>query len=318
MNTSNNEAIDLLKALKMFTLTCELGNFSAAARLLSVTPGAVSKQIGVLEDVLGRRLFQRTTRQLSVTEEGRRLYALVQHPAQQIEDAIATLSSDEGQPKGTVKVSLPVAFSRTVVLPVLKRFRDRYPDITLDLHFENRHVDLVSEGYDCAIGQRHDTESSVVARHLAALTLILCAAPAYLKRHGKGLSLDNLEKHELILFRSPTTGRVETWKLRDKAKEHAIQPRSRLIVTDTEAQVELAAAGCGITLIGAHHALPMIATGQLKRVLPHVSAKRSDICIYYPARKNLPRRVSAFVEFVIEETRKNPIIRQVEALTSAD
>ncbi|GGA38952.1 LysR family transcriptional regulator [Dyella nitratireducens] len=315
MNTSSNDSIDLLKALKMFTLVYELGNFSAAARLLSITPGAVSKQIGALEDVLGCRLFQRTTRQLSITEEGQRLYALIQQPAQQIEDAIATLSSDEGRPKGTVKVSLPIAFSRTVLLPSLVRFRERFPDITLDLHFENRHVDLISEGFDCAIGQRHETESSVIARHLAPLTLILCASPAYLRRHGKVSSIEGMEDHQLIVFRSPTTGRIETWKLHEQGKEHVIQPRSRLIVTDTEAQAELAATGCGITLIGAHHAYPLIASGKLKQVLPHLSARRSDICIYYPARKNLPRRVSTFVEFVISEARKNDVVRHVEGLT---
>lgn len=315
MHTAHHDAIDLFKVLKVFTLVYELGNFSAAARVLSITPGAVSKQVSSLEDTLGCRLFQRTTRHLSITEEGHRLYALIQQPAQQIEDAIATLSSDEGRPKGAVKVSLPIAFSRTVILPSLGRFRERYPEITLDLHFENRHVDLISEGFDCAIGQQHETESSIIARRLAPLTLILCASPAYLKRHGKVISLEHLEDHQLIVFRSPTTGRIETWKLREQGKEHIIQPRSRLIVTDTEAQAELASTGCGITLIGAHHAYPLIASGKLKQVLPNLSARRSDICIYYAARKNLPRRVSAFVEFVIDEVRKNDIVRHVEALT---
>lgn len=314
MNPASNDSIDLLKTLKIFTLVCELGNFSAAARSLSVTPGAVSKQIGALEDTLGCRLFQRTTRQLSITEEGQRLYALIQQPAQQIEDAIATLSSDEGEPKGTVKVSLPIAFSRTVILPSLQRFHERYPAITLDLHFENRHVDLISEGFDCAIGQRHHTESSIVARRLAPLALILCASPAYLRRRGKVSSVDALEQHPLIVFRSPTTGRVEAWKLQQQGKEHVIQPRSRLIVTDTEAQAELTASGCGITLIGAHHAYPLIVAGKLKRLLPDVSARRSDICIYYPARKNLPRRVSAFVEFVVEVSRKHDVVKHLETL----
>lgn len=314
MNTASNDPIDLFKVLKWFATVYELGSFSAAARVLSVTPGAVSKQIGVFEDSLGCRLFQRTTRSLSVTEEGRRLYALTQQPAQQIEEALASLSAEKGQLRGTVKVSLPIAFSRTVLLPALKRFQERFPEISLDLHFENRHVDLISEGYDCAIGQQRDTDSSIIARPLAPLVLILCASPAYLAKHGKTLAAENLERHALIAFRSPTKGRVEAWTLQGAGKELVIQPRSRLMVTDTEAQTEFAAAGCGITLLGAHHALPLIEQGKLERVLPQFFAQRGDICIYYPARKNLPRRVSSFVEFVIAEARGSGVVKHMKAI----
>lgn len=191
MKINGSSSIDLLKALKTFAATVEATNFSTAARQLGVTPGAVSKQIGMLEARLGCRLFQRTTRHLSVTEEGRRLHTMVHEPAQQIEEAIAALSSDETQVSGLVKVSLPLAFSRIALLPVLNKFRERFPQVTLDLRFENRHVDLISEGYDCAIGKLHDTDSSVVARTLAPLTLILCAAPAYLERSGEPLSIED-------------------------------------------------------------------------------------------------------------------------------
>lgn len=316
MSTANHESIDLFKVLRLFTTVYELGSFSAAARLLSVTPGAVSKQIGVFEDSIGCRLFQRTTRSLSVTEEGRRLYTLIQQPTQQIEEAVASLVSEQGQPSGTVKVSLPVAFSRTIVLPTLQRFRERFPQVSLDLHFENRHVDLISEGFDCAIGQRRDTDSSIIARPLAPLVLILCASPDYLDQHGKGLTLENLEHHPLIAFRSPTKGRIEAWTLQGAGKEIVIQPRSQLMVTDTEAQAELAVAGCGITLLGAHHVLPLIEQGKLKRVLSPYFAKRGDICMYYPARKNLPRRVSSFVEFVIDEARHSGVVKQLKAIAS--
>ncbi|TDN62057.1 LysR family transcriptional regulator [Paraburkholderia sp. BL10I2N1] len=314
MKTGGATSIDLFRALKTFAATVESTNFSAAGRQLGVTPGAVSKQIGMLEALLGCRLFQRTTRHLAITEEGRRLYAMVLQPAQQIEDAIAALSADETRVSGLVKVSLPIAFSRVALLPVLNRFRERFPQITLDLRFENRQVDLISEGYDCAIGQLHDTDTSVVARTLAPLTLILCAAPAYLEERGEPLSVEELERHELILFRSPTSGRIETWKLRSRNKEAVFQPHSRLVVTDTEALTELAVAGCGIALLGVHHAAALIAAGKLKWVLTKFSAKRSDICIYYAARKHLPPRVAAFVEFVVEEVRDNEAVRHSGAL----
>ncbi|MEX3813118.1 LysR family transcriptional regulator [Paraburkholderia sp. BR13439] len=314
MKADGASSIDLLRALKTFTATVDLANFSAAGRQLGVTPGAVSKQIGMLEALVGCRLFQRTTRHLSVTEQGRRLYAQVRQPTQQIEDAITTLSSDETQLSGPVKVSLPIAFSRAALLPVLGRFRERFPQIELDLRFDNRRVDLILEGYDCAIGQLKDTDSSVVARTLAPLTLILCAAPAYLERHGEPSSVEDLEHHELISFRSPNTGRIQTWKFQARTSEIVLQPRSRLVVTDTEALTELAVAGCGIALLGAHHAAPLIDAGRLKHVLPGCAERRSDICVYYPARRHLPPRVTAFVEFVVAEVRESEPVKRAIAI----
>jgi DNA-binding transcriptional LysR family regulator len=317
MNTQASASLDLLRALKMFAAAYELGSFSAAARELSITPGAVSKQIGMLEDLLGCRLFQRTTRHLSVTEEGRRLYATAHQPALQVEEAIAALSSENGPPSGALKVSLPIAFSRAVLLPLLSQFQERFAHITLDLRFENRHVELIAEAYDCAIGQLHDTDSSLIARPLAPLALFLCASPVYLDQHGKKLSVEELEHHRLIAFRSPNSGRVETWKLQGHDREVVVQPRASLVVTDTEAQTELAVAGCGITLLGAHHALPLMDAGKLVRVLPEFIARRGEIYVYYPARKNLPRRVSAFVEFLMEAARENALIKRIEAMLVA-
>ena len=314
MKTEGNGSIDLLKALRTFAATVESTNFSTAGRELGVTPGAVSKQIGMLESFLGRRLFQRTTRRLSVTDEGRRLYAMVREPARQIDDAIAALSSDETQLAGTVKVSLPMAFSRAAILPLMQGFQARYPNISLDLRFENRAVDLIAEGYDCAIGQMHDADSGLVARTLLPLTLVLCAAPAYLDRAGEPESIEALANHRHIVFRSPRTGRVASWKLRARTKEFVFEPNAQLAVTDTEAATELAVCGCGIALLGAHHVAALVAAGRLRVVLPQYTAQRSPICIYYAARKHLPPRVAAFVEYVVDEVRKGPLIKASKAL----
>lgn len=310
----NMGSIDLLKAVKMFTASYELASFSAAGRQLGLTPGAVSKQISLLESQLGCRLFQRTTRNLSATEEGRRLYALVQQPAQQIEDAFEALSSVEARASGVVKVSLPIAFTRAALLPALRKFREQSALVTLDLRFENRHVDLISEGYDCAIGNLPDIDSSIVSRNLSPSLQVICAAPSYLERHGEPRSVEDLEKHELIAFRSPSSGRIQAWKLQAKGQEIVFQPQSRLIVTDNEALTELAVAGCGVVLLGAHHAFPLIDAGRLRHLLTDFVEQRSDICIYYPTRKHLPPRVAVFVEFVIEEVRQSDIVKRSERL----
>lgn len=314
MKISNGGSIDLLKMVKMFTATYESASFSAAGRQLGLTPGAISKQIGLLESMLGCRLFQRTTRNVSVTEEGRRLYALVHQPAQQIEDAIEAMSSGETHASGVVKVSLPIAFTRATLLPVLSKFRKKFDLVTLDLRFENRHVDLISEGYDCAIGNLPDADSNVVARNLSPSLQVLCASPAYLERYGEPRSIEELERHELISFRSPSSGRVQAWKLQANDQKATIHPHSRLVVTDNEALTELAVAGCGLVLLGAHHAFPLIDSGRLVHVMKDFVERRSDICIYYPTRKHLPPRVAAFVEFVIEEIRQNEVVKRSERL----
>src|SRR5262249_38136071 len=154
----------------------------------------------------------------------------------------------------------------------------------------------------------------VVGRTLAPLTLILCAAPAYLAMHWEPQSIEDLENHELIVFRSPSSGRIETWHLQARNKDAVFQPDSRLVVTDTAPLPELAVAGCGIALLGTHPAAPLIAAGKLQCVLTKFVARRSDICIYYPASRHLAPRVSAFVEFVVDEVRQSEVVKRSAAL----
>ncbi|MES2071153.1 MAG: LysR family transcriptional regulator [Pseudomonadota bacterium] len=301
--------IDLLRTLKVFASSIELRSFSAAARQLGITPGAVSKHVGVLEAALGKRLFQRTTRQVTPTQDGHLLYDLVRGPAAELMDALASFSGAEKQYLGKVTVSLPMAFSRTAILPRLPEFQLRYPEITLDLRFENRHVDLVAEGLDCAIGNVPDGGSaSLIARPLLPLARVLCASPDYLKKHAKIKTLEDLKEHALILFRSPNTGRVQPWSLDHADGKEVIIPQGKIVVSDTDALKLLTLAACGVSLLGVHHGLEEFASGKLRRILPAYKSVRPDIAIYYPARKHLPQRVRAFVDFIIDIMRESDFV----------
>jgi DNA-binding transcriptional LysR family regulator len=311
--------IDVLRSLRCFCWVIELASFSAAARQLGLTPAAVSKQIGVLESVLACALFRRTTRQLMPTEEARRLYERIKPAVQAMLEALAQASAPDVQMAGPLRVSMPMAFSRQAVLPQLGRFRALHPGVSLDLRFDNHHVDLVAEGFDCAIGNLSDPDSAtLIARPLLPIARVLCAAPAYLARRGTPQAVAELAAHELLLFRSPSSGRVQPWHLRHGGEEHVLNPQGMLRVSDTEALLRLALAGQGIALLGVHHALEHFGTGELVQLLPGCQSRLSDICIYYSAQRQPAPRLSAFVEFIVEAVRDGEFARAVRAFLAAD
>ena len=274
------------------------GSFSAAARQVGVTPAAVAKLIAQLETRLGVRLFDRTTHHLSVTDEGRELLERLVAPLRDVEDVLA--STGAGKPaQGAVKVSVPASFARMAVIPTLPAFLERFPEVKVDLRLENRRVDLVAEGYDCAIGASLTADSSLVARPLATLRPLLYASPAYLAAHGEPRVVADLDGHRCIALRSDTTGRVRDWELSAKGRSHRHAPNGALQVTDPEALAEAAAAGCGIALVGPHHVARAIAEGRLMRVLGDVHGPRFQIFIYYAKRRLLPARTRAFVDHIL-------------------
>ena len=290
--------MDRLQALKVASAVHKAGNFTAAARQLGVSPAAVAKLVAQLEARLGLRLFERTTHHLSVTEEGRELLARIDAPLREVEEALAS-GRAALETRGAVKVSVPATFARMAIIPALAAFQANYPDIQLDLRLENRRVDLVAEGYDCAIGASLATDSTLVARPLATLWPVLCASPAYLAAYGEPSNLSDLEGHRCIVMRSDTTGRLRGWELGGRARQTNFEPNAAIQLTDPESIAAAAIAGCGIALIGVHHVAQAILDGRLIRVLKDLRGARFQIVIYYAKRSLLPKRTRLFVDHVL-------------------
>jgi DNA-binding transcriptional LysR family regulator len=284
--------------LKVAAAVQQAGSFSGAARQIGVSPAAVAKLVAQLEARLGLRLFERTTHHLSATEEGRELLARVDTPLREVEEAMASGRASK-EVKGAVKVSVPAAFARMALLPVLPGFQQQFPDIQLDLRLENRRVNLVAEGYDCAIAASLAPDSTLVARPLATLCPVLCASPAYLAAHGVPLNLSDLAAHRCIVMRSDTTGRLRPWEFSGRARPSSIEPFAALQLTDPESIAAAAIAGCGIALVGVHHVARAIVDGRLVRVLPAVHGARFQIVVYYAKRRLLPKRTRAFVDHLL-------------------
>jgi DNA-binding transcriptional LysR family regulator len=295
---------DLAPHLDCFVAAADEASFSAAARRLGLTPAAVSKSVARLEAGVGVRLFQRSTRSLSLTAEGERLYRQIRLPWTEIADALADLRQDAGKPAGTLKIAMAPAVGRMYFVPLLEGFLERYPDVVPDLHFDNRQVDLIGEGFDVAIGGGVELTDALVARELAQASSVLVAAPGYLRRFTAPEEPEQLSRHRGLLRRALGSGRLMPWTLKnDAGREVVANVRPVAVLDDPEAIARAAAIGLGIAMLPMPHALPLLEAGELLRVLPGWHGLNRPLAIYYSSRKLLPAKVRVFVEYVVEAFR---------------
>jgi DNA-binding transcriptional LysR family regulator len=293
--------METLANLESFVRSAETGSFSAAARRLALTPAAVSRNVALLERNLGVRLFQRSTRKLTLTAAGERFLMEIAGNLDALQAAIASVSNDRSEPAGVLKVSMAPTFGMTYVMPLLPAFLKRYPMIRPDWHFENRQVDLIAEGYDAALGGGFDLAPGVVSRTLAPAHLVAVASPAYMAGRVPPAGPGDLADLDGIVMRSGRTGRVHHRTMRDPVgSEMLARLGDAIIVNDPAAMREAAILGLGVALLAVSDVLSSIERGQLVRLLPHWYADAGAISIYYATRAQLPAKTRAFVGFVVE------------------
>ncbi|UVM29192.1 LysR family transcriptional regulator [Pseudomonas sp. B21-021] len=294
--------METFSSIECFVRSAEVGSFAEAARRLSLTPAAVGKSVAKLEARLGVRLFQRSTRRLTLTEAGQLFLSEVSGSLTTIQNAVNNLASAGGQPAGTLKVSMGTVFGRLYIVPLLGEFLTRFPAINPDWHFDNRQVDLIGQGFDAAIGGGFELPQGVVARRLTPAHRVLVASADYLDRHAPISEPDDLKLHDGILIRSPQTGRVRSWQLTHRTRQHSpLTLKARMTMSDSEAACATAAQGLGIALVSMPFAVGYLEAGTLQRVLPDWYVDDGNISIYYAEHKLLPGKTRAFVDFVIEQ-----------------
>lgn len=297
--------METLANLESFVRSAETGSFSSAARRLALTPAAVSRNVATLERNLGVRLFQRSTRKLTLTEAGERFLATVGGPLDALQAAIAAAATDGGEPAGVLKVSLAPAFGIAHVLPLLPAFLARHPRIRPEWHFENRSVDLVGEGYDAAIGGGFALAPGVVSRPLAPAHIVAVAAPACLAGRTPPTEPGELAAFAGIAMRVRGSGRVHHWTLRDAAGTEMPATLAETVVLDDPAAMrEAALLGLGVALLAVADVLPWLERGALVRLLPGWYADAGAISLYYASRTLLPAKTRAFVDFVTGHFRR--------------
>lgn len=296
--------METLANLESFVRSAETGGFSAAARRLSLTPAAVSRNVAMLERNLGVRLFHRTTRKLTLTEAGERFLHSIRGNLEGLQASIASVATDHGEPAGVLKVSLGLTFGVDYVLPLLPDFLKRYPNVRPDWQFENRQVQLIAEGFDAAIGGGIELAPGVVSRTLAPLHIIVVASPSYMMGRTPPADPSRLATFDGIVMRSSHTGRIRERIMRDTAgSEMAAALNETVVFDDPEAMCRAALLGLGVALIAVPHALPHLESGALVRLVPQWYSDAGPISIYYATRALLPAKTRVFVDFIVESFR---------------
>ncbi|HYC41972.1 MAG TPA: LysR substrate-binding domain-containing protein [Noviherbaspirillum sp.] len=302
--------METLANLECFVRAAEAGSFSAAARRLGLTPAAVSRNVAMLERNIGVRLFQRSTRRLTLTEAGEQFLQGIGANLDALQAAIAAVATERGEPAGVLKVSMAPTFGITHVMPLLPAFLARYPRVRPDWHFENRHVDLVAEGYDAAIGGGFALRPGVVSRPLAPVHIIAVATPSYLAGRVPPADPGELMRFDGIVMRSLQNGRVREWVMRNAAgDEMAATMQPSLTLSDPTAMREAALLGLGIALLAVPDVLPWLERGELKRLLPGWYADAGAISLYYASRTLLPAKTRVFIDFLCHAFEKKQLAR---------
>jgi len=292
--------MDHLTALRVFRNVVELASFAQAARQLGLSPAAVSKNVSELESHLGARLLNRTTRRMSLTEAGQRYYEQISRILDDLDEAGRSLGPMQTQPCGVLRVSAPMSLTLTRLSAAIPRFLQAYPELSLDLHLEDRRVDLIQEGFDVAIrGSDSLEDSSLVARPLTLLPHVLCGAPSYFARNGLPADPGALRGHNCLRF--TLSGHADEWAFHRDGHTVRVPVRGRYQVNSSLAVRDALRAGFGVSLVPRTYVEEDLAQGRLHTVLDDWTKVDTYIYAVYPSRRHVVAKVRAFVDFVAGE-----------------
>ncbi|WP_230624464.1 LysR family transcriptional regulator [Burkholderia sp. Ac-20345] len=285
--------------ISAFVAAVKAGSFTAAASSLGVTRSAVGKSILRLETRLGVRLLNRTTRTLSLTDEGRVMYERCHQILQDLDEVDALMAQRRGKPTGTLKLTAPLSFGQRHVLPILDVFLKQWPDLRADIWFTDRFVDLVDEGFDIAvrIGTPKD-DSQILTRTVGAQQFVACASPDYLARRGTPRIPQDLEGHDTIVLLSAEHPRA--WRFEMSDGPYVFEKPGRLNIDSSEAMREAALAGFGLVYLPTYITGNDLRAGTLVEVLSAYRTAPDPIRLIYPSKRHLSPRIRAFIDLLVE------------------
>lgn len=291
----------LLDGIGVVMAIVDNGSFVRASETLDMTQSGVSRAVARLEARLGIRLFDRTTRSVTLTDEGRRFYEDVTPLLAQLQEATSAASRGVSAVRGRLRVNIDPYFSRLVLGPRLGQFVEDHPNLTLDLVTRDTLGDMVADGFDVAFRFGQPRNSTLVARKLLDVPVVTLAAPSYLKRHGRPRVPADLESddHTCIHFRDPETGRPFPWEFWGGGEHLVVQARGRLVVNEGGTLHSVCMAGHGICQTLEYGAQALIAEGKLVKILTEWGEETFPLYALYPSRQHLPAKVRAFVDFVV-------------------
>jgi DNA-binding transcriptional LysR family regulator len=296
--------VESIRGVIGFVHTVAAGSFSGAAKTLGVTPVAVSKNVQRLERRLGVRLLQRSTRKLSLTEEGRLFYERCSAPLRELEGAQVAITEKGRSPVGTVRVTAVSPFGRAYVLPLLPAFSRLYPRIQIELQLDDAVSDMIAQRYDVGIRVGPMRDGSMVVRDIAPLHFVVCGSPGYLAERGLPRLPTDLARHNCLRLKRPNAPRALDWQLGPSVERVAVD--GNFVAGDLTTLVTAAVHGQGLALAPLPFVLPLLRSGALLPVLPDCTAAHAHVFLHYPNRRNLPARIRVFVDYLLDHLRKHP------------
>jgi DNA-binding transcriptional LysR family regulator len=294
----------ILNGMGVLTAIVESGSFASAGERLDMSQSGVSRSVARLEARLGIRLFDRTTRIVKLTDEGRRLYEQIVPLMDGLEEAAASAAGGATAVRGRLRVNVDPFFSKIVLSPRIGEFVGRYPELNLDLITRDQLGDMVADGFDLAVRFGEPRPSTLVARKLLDTRIMTAASPGYLKKYGRPLKPTDLERepHSCIQYRDPETGRPFVWEFHRPRKKVMIDARGRLMVNDVSTMHGACLAGHGIAQIMALGTQPLFDSGRLVDLFPDWPDERFPLYALYPSRRHPSAKVRAFLDFIVKIT----------------
>ena len=297
MSTMAGSSVRLLQA---FAEAAKQRSFARAARELGLSPSAVTKSVQRLEQQLKLRLFQRTTRRVTLTQEGEELFARCTRVLDELGE-LSRLAAGAGQvPTGVLRVDVPVTYGKKVVLPALARLAAQHPQLRLDVRLSDQFADVIASGVDAVVRIGEVSDSRLVARRVDRQQLAVYGAPAYLRRRGRPRRTAELQAHACVVFQMPTSGRYRPWEFQVEGKPLALAPAPAHVVNDAEGLVSAACAGLGLVQVPDLVAEESVRRGRLSEVLAAYRPKPMPISIVFASQRHMTSRLRAFIETLTE------------------
>lgn len=292
--------MDQLQTVQIYVQVVDSGSFTQAAEVLQLHRPTITKAVQQLERELGVRLLHRTTRKVSLSTEGGEFYHRCKRLLEDVNDTFSSFTSHAVVPTGRLRLDLPVTLAKSVIIPALPEFQQRYPQIELALGATDQPVDLFEDGIDCVVRLGELKDSSLVVRRIGAIPMVTCASPQYLERYGMPRTLEDLEQHQAVNFFTGRERKVVDWAFRVENTTVTLKLRSGIVTNESEALLACGLAGFGL-LQGVRPALqPYLDTGQLVQVLADYPAMPKAVSILYPSRSYLAPKVRVFIDWLTE------------------
>lgn len=291
--------MDRIDLFRIYARVVECESFTQAAKALGLPRSSVSAAVAALEQRIGTRLLQRTTRRVSATQDGAAFYEHCARLVADVEETEALFRHSAARPAGRLRIDVPGRIGRLIIAPALPDFLARYPEIDIDLSVTDRAANLIEDGIDCVLRVGPLSDSGLIARSVGELPLINVASAGYLAAHGVPTHPGELDGHRAVNYASPSTGRIEPWEWLEDGTLHGRALPGRVTVNSAEAYIACCLAGLGLIQIPAYDVAEHLAAGELVEVMPRHRAAPMPMTLLYPHRRHLSRRLQVLADWLV-------------------